>query len=275
MTAIAEHLDLALPGLPDALQGLRIAHITDLHIRRPRKRHWQIVDELTEIRPDLIFFTGDYIEDTGDEPAAIQVMQRMCEQLDPPLGMFGVFGNHDTQEVRRSFATLPIHWLNNDRFGFDNLPLELLGIDTAHVNKHHDSLALIERMSRHNGHPPVPHGAENVYELRSLRLLLCHVPDFLPTAADLEMDVMFSGHTHGGQMRLPGGRALINSSHLPLELSSGLLLHNHTVCAISRGLGEAVLPIRLFCRAQLPIYTLRNGARAGVHTHHVHNAFPW
>jgi predicted MPP superfamily phosphohydrolase len=86
---------------------------------------------------------------------------------------------------------------------------------------------------------------------------------------------MFSGHTHGGQCRLPTGRALINSTDLPLRLTSGLLRHKNTICLVSRGLGEVHMPLRAFCPPQLPVYTLRVGPMHGQFTHRIENVLPW
>ncbi len=265
---LAHHCDLPLPHLPRAMDGLRIAHVSDLHIARHRSRHRRIVETLVDHRPDMIIFTGDYITGPGDETVALEVMQQLTADLHPARGMFGVFGNHDSSQLRRAFASLPIRWLNDDVHRFADMPLEILGADTHFVSRSHDSLALVERMHNGNGHA---HRDED----RPVRLLLCHMPDYLPTAADLRVDLMFAGHTHGGQCRLPGARALMNSSALPLDLTSGLLRHRHTVCAITRGLGEVLLPMRFCCGPQLPIYRLRRGAQTGQHTHHVRNVLPW
>jgi predicted MPP superfamily phosphohydrolase len=265
---LTHHCDLPLPHLPQSMDGLSIAHVSDLHIARHRPRHRRIVQTLCDHRPDMVIFTGDYITRPGEEAVALDVMRRITADLRPPRGMFGVFGNHDSPPLRQAFAGLPIRWLNDDIHRFDDLPLEILGADTCFVNRSHDSLALVERMYR-NSDKPCDEDA------RPVRLLLCHMPNYLPTAADLRIDLMFAGHTHGGQCRLPGKRALMNSSDLPLDLTSGLLRHRHTICAVTRGLGEVLLPMRVCCGAQLPIYRLRRGAQAGQHTPHVRNVQPW
>ena len=95
------------------------------------------------------------------------------------------------------------------------------------------------------------------------------------TSADLGVHLMFSGHTHGGQCRLPGGRALMNCSSLPLHLTCGMLRHQDTVCIVSRGLGETRLRLRLFCPPHVPVVTLRRGPLPGRHTNAIENVRRW
>ena len=259
---IVEHVDLCLPGLPPALQGLTIAHGSDLHAHRHRRRYGRIAMELRQARPDLILFTGDHVTRWRPTNVAADVLAGICDALDPPMGIFGVHGNHDADKLRGELEAVPITWLNNACHRFKGRPLEILGADT-HFRGGHDSVALAEQAA--SAHRTAP----------TVRLLLCHVPTFLPTASDLAMDVMFAGHTHGGQIRLPGRRPLCNSTDLPLGLTSGVLRHRDTLCCVSRGLGEVLMPFRLFCRPQLPIYTLRSGTMRGQYSDDIINVLPW
>ena len=263
---IVESVDLHLPDLPPAAQGLRIAHLTDLHIHGNRRRHHRIADLLGQMQPDLIVFTGDYTTRWRPSGLTRTVLATLCDAFDPPLGMYGVYGNHDSEELRAELDTLPITWLDNAVHGIDDPPLDIWGVDT-HYRNGHDSVALADRI--------VAAGRSRGEDVRPVRLLLCHVPSFLPTASDLGADVMLAGHTHGGQIRLPGGRAMRNSTDLPLPLTSGLLRHRNTLCCTSRGLGEVLLPIRVFCPPQLPVYTLQRGPMPGACTDHIENVMPW
>lgn len=278
---LCHEITLALPDLPAELQGVRIAHVTDLHITRVRRHHSRIADALAGAEADLVALTGDYIDKPGQEAAGHRQLRHIVEAAAPALGFFGVFGNHDTAAFRKRVADLPVRWLFDEGMHLDGLPMEVWGVDTHHHHSTHDALAVARRIAAHNGHPrPAPRADDHVHdddahEPRTLRLMLCHMPTFMITAADLDMDLMLAGHTHGGQCRLPGARALINSCDLPLHLTSGVLRHRHTLCAVSRGLGETMLPLRIWCGSQLPIYTLRRGPRLGKHTDHVDNVMPW
>jgi len=105
--------------------------------------------------------------------------------------------------------------------------------------------------------------------------MLSHHPDALPTAADLGVDLMLAGHTHGGQCRLPTGRALANASRFPLAMTSGLLRHRDTLALVSRGLGETHLPMRVCCPRHVPLYTLRRRTTPGRSTPEITSVWQW
>ena len=99
--------------------GLRVLHLTDLHVRGPRPRHGRLLDELAACDADLVLLTGDYMTKAGDERAALPVLRRVVEALRPRLGLYGVFGNHDTPAFAEACrARLPrVRWLGNEAVG--------------------------------------------------------------------------------------------------------------------------------------------------------------
>lgn len=264
---LIQHVDLSLPRLPVQLEGVRIAHLTDIHIRHDRPRHGEIIDALEFAKPDLVFLTGDYMSWPGDEPASARVLERIITLAHAKLGVFGVFGNHDTPELHDACARLPIRWLDDEAVVMPEHHLELLGMNMHHRREPDGVATMIaldrERQKHASDHHP------------RLRLMLSHLPYTLPTAADMGVDLMFAGHTHGGQWRLPGANALVNSTDLPLRLTSGILRHRDTLCVVSRGLGEVRFDIRFFCPPHLPIYTMRRGAMLGGHTPEIMNLVRW
>lgn len=269
---------LTLPHLPAALQGLRLAHLTDLHFTRMDSSPGQRLLEslMAQLEVDLVLLTGDYMTNPGHEQAAEAAMRRLCDILQPRLGVYGVMGNHDTPELRRSLACLPVRWLHDQVHHLADLPLEIVGMRTLR-HTWPDSLAMLQhrrqeiqkQREKQQDNPPDAHRD------RPFRLMLCHHPTYLPVAADLGVDLMLSGHTHGGQCRLPGKRAIINSTDYPMRLTSGILRHRDTLGLVSRGLGEVHLPWRLFCPRQLPVYTLRQGPLIGQACSHIVNHEVW
>jgi predicted MPP superfamily phosphohydrolase len=265
-------VSLSLPGLPVSLEGLRIVHLSDLHIHRRRGRHRRIMATLEQLEVDLVVLTGDYITFPSHEAIGFDVMSEICGVLRAKHGVFGVFGNHDTHQLQQHFRELPVHWLQDACAQPDGMPLQILGFNAA-PKSFPDPVATLADIPDGQGEDnrkDTPDGHS-----RPLRILLSHFPTYLPTAADLGVDLMFSGHTHGGQCRLPGARALVNSTDLPRRLTSGILRHRDTLCIVSRGLGEMWLPLRLFCPPHIPVYTLRRGPLPGQSTEHIENVMPW
>ncbi|QDU71690.1 metallophosphoesterase [Mucisphaera calidilacus] len=248
---LLEATELAIPTLPDALEGIRIAHLTDLHIRRRRDRHTRIIDRLARVRLDLILYTGDYMSYPGDEEPAAEVMTDILSALKPRHGQFGVFGNHDTFDLARRLHDLPITWLNNRSVTLSHLNLEIFGLQGI-TPTGLDPVAVA--LDRDTDHQP------------AVRLGLVHNPSHAPAVADLKADLIFCGHTHGGQCRPHPSIALANSCDLPKALSTGILRHRNAQIAISRGLGEIALPLRTFCPPHIPVYTLRKRSIPGTTT---------
>lgn len=275
---LIEPIELTLPHLPRALEGLRIAHVSDLHVRRDGPAYQRLENQLASQRFDLLVFTGDYIDraERDQEPDARTVLERLARRARPRLGAFGVFGNHDTALLREQCLNNgeagPIRWLSNASHTLPERPIELLGLDML-KNEYTDSVALVlDRAAQtpcETLHPDLAH------DERPLRLMLVHTPDMLTLAADLGVDLLLAGHTHGGQCRLPTGHPVINACDLPLRLTSGLMRCRDTLAGVSRGVGWTGLIPRICCRPHVPVYTLRRGTLPGVHNEHMQNLRPW
>ncbi|MEM8781971.1 MAG: metallophosphoesterase [Planctomycetota bacterium] len=259
--------NLSLPRLPEPLAGLRIAHLTDPHVStseadglRPRFR--RMLAELGaehRRRPiDLLVFTGDYMSQEGEESAGLRFLREACAAVPLAHRTFGVFGNHDSDELidtclREGSEAPPVSWLPDRAVGLSlrGTTIRLLGLHTS-IARWPDAVRLARNLgsssTSHRDDPDPP-----------FTLMLCHFPRVLPTAADLGVDLVLSGHTHGGQICLPGRKPIKNSSSLPNRLTAGRQRHRDTLLCVSRGLGEMTLPFRVFAPRQLPIYTLTPG----------------
>ena len=161
---------------------------------------------------------------------------------------------------------MPVRWLSDEAVEVHGLPLQMVGMEFLDANlRTPDILELAAACGQ----------LDRTGTNGALRVVLCHYSEWLPTADDLGADLMFSGHTHGGQLRLPGGRALKNCCELPLHLTCGMLRHRDTVCVVSRGLGEARIRLRLFCPPHVPLITLQRGALPGDYTDGIDNVRKW
>lgn len=247
-----ETIDVMIPGLPSVLEGFRILHLTDLHVRRPRKRHEDVLEAVGGCEHDLLAITGDSMVEAGDEGAAADFLARLIRVARPKVAALGVWGNHDTIDLRERLRHLPIRWLDNSAWSPPGLPMTVLGVDCIrkeHLRPRGDLSAALREAATH-----LDGGTR-------FRLLLAHIPTWLPAASAAEIDLVLSGHTHAGQCRLPTGHILYNATPgWPLRFSSGLLRKGRTRCLISRGLGEVYVPgLRFFCKPQMPLVVLRRG----------------
>jgi predicted MPP superfamily phosphohydrolase len=174
---------------------------------------------------------------------------RALERLRAPLGVFAVLGNHDIEAgadlVTEALTGAGIHVLRNASVALGEGPVRLwiVGLDDTAGYWGDFSVAFA-------GVPP----DEPV-------ILLSHVPDVLPRAADLGVDLVLAGHTHGGQVQIPS----LGAPHAPVRLGpsyiSGPRKRRHTRLQISRGTGMTMYPIRLNCPPEIGLFTLRRIVR--------------
>lgn len=252
----AERVDLTLPGLPGCLESRSVLHLSDLHVRRYRPWFRRLIELVARERPDFCFLTGDYMTLPGDELPALDVMHDLIAVVQAPLGVFGCFGNHDTEAFKRMARQIPgIRWLEHEAAYLPDLGITLLGTSTpGDVMLVARRANAVEERARQSG-LNVPH--------KPYRILLGHEPSVLITAAEVGIEWMLGGHTHGGQVRLWFRYAPHNSSGLPGSLSSGILRCRDSICTISRGLGESYFDFRLMCPPQIPRYHLQRGPLPG------------
>ena len=238
--------ELPIAALPPQLEGLRIAQITDLHL----KPFWspvydQLIERVCQEAPDLILITGDFVDHKKNHLPALPFVRRMVGALSARLGCFGILGNHDGYALGPRLEGTGITLLDGRRhvIEMDGAQLELLGLP-GFLRKDTTRQILNTFPLKRFGVP---------------RLVLSHFPDLIRKAATLLPDVYFAGHTHGGQICLPGGYPIIRHDSLPRRLSKGIHRAANTWLVISRGLGFTGLPVRLFCPAEVIEIKLTRG----------------
>jgi len=252
---------IRIPGLPARFKGLRIAQITDLHSSF-------IVSEgllrsatrlIMEEKPDVICLTGDYV--TGEtkflsgsigkfDKKHIDKCASALEGLSAPMGIFGVLGNHDfwsgnpaVEAITEGLSRrLGVVWLRNRgvRLTKGGAGIDLLGVDDYWESSSSVDAAL-----------------KGVDE-DGVRILLSHNPD-INEQIELErlrIDLVISGHTHGGQIALP----LIGAPFMPSKFGqkylAGLVRDGDRQTYISRGVGHLLAPVRLNCPPEATVITL-------------------
>lgn len=231
-------------------QPLRVLHISDLHIERLTRREKKIIDKVKQLSPDLILFTGDvlnlsYLNDFTAQSDAISFFN----QLLAPLGVYGVTGSpavDDPAFFARLSKSTSLQWLNNESILLETPSglIKLLGVTCTH-NPDLDEKALSDLLN----HQQTQEEAINV--------LLYHSPDLSLNSSQLGVDLQLSGHTHGGQVRLPIFGALFTGSLYGKTFEAGRYLVNGMTLYISRGLGleGAIAPrVRFLCRPELILW---------------------
>jgi uncharacterized protein len=227
-------------GLPPALVGLRIGLLSDIHHGRfmPAEDVAAAAALLRSARPDLVLLAGDYV--TSGNRRLVLPCARALAPLDAPLGVFAVLGNHDPEPtVNGVFKAHGIQLLRDEH---TNIAAPGGGIVLGGLRYWTTKLEDVERIFRGT---------------RGFSILLAHDPRRLSQAAQLGIPLVLSGHTHGGQVVLPGLGAPA-ATRFPVV--AGLGRRGNATLFVSRGLGTVVLPLRLNCPPEVVVLTLQRQA---------------
>ncbi|MFG0329643.1 MAG: metallophosphoesterase [Phycisphaerales bacterium] len=263
---IGERIELSLPRWPEALDGAEILHLSDPHIRRYRPVFRRLIDAVSRLRPDFVCLTGDYITARGDERAGLRVLGDLFDALRPRFGVFASFGNHDTAAFKRMAprAFPQVNWLEQQAATRPDLGLTFMGTSTP--GDVFATTIAADEAERDAGAEP---GS-------TYRVLLAHEPNVVITAAEFDIEWTLAGHTHGGQIRAPWiPFAPHNYSDLPRAMSSGILRVRDSICTISRGVGDSLFDVRLFCPRQIATYVVRRGPLPGEPTRRLRRIRWW
>ena len=229
-------LDVA--GLPASLDGLRIAMLTDLH-------HSRLVgaDDISRAvqlalaeRPDLIVLGGDYV--TFGDRAFVGPVAELLAPLHAPHGVFAILGNHDDDKDMPAALTQKGFTVLKDqrtRIMLRGEPLEIAGI--RFWTRKPSELTRVLRSSK------------------DTVLLLAHDPRRLVEASQLNVPIVLSGHTHGGQVLLPGVGAVAKAARFPIL--AGIGRRENTSIFVSRGIGTVYVPVRFNCPPEVAMVTLK------------------
>jgi len=238
-----EHQPVVLNKLPPALNGFKIVQLSDLH-HSPFTGTEQIeraIEMANRLEPDIVALTGDYISHDRSYAAACA---EMVGRLRARYGVYAVLGNHDhwtdAALITDLFRAEGIHVLVNEglRFAHGDGSFWLAGVDDTMVGLEDLPLALAGSIDS------------------EMKLLLAHNPIILRRAARAGVDLVLSGHTHGGQV---AWRPEKNLSGRPRRrLLKGLGRRGQTQIYVTRGLGTVVLPIRYGCPPEVSLIELRN-----------------
>jgi hypothetical protein len=242
-----------LARLPKTFDGFRIAQLSDIHIGPFTTADYihRCVAITNGLKPDLIVLTGDYI---AWDPSAAREVVRELAGLRAPQGVFGCQGNHEEESntedlVADLFAEQGIHVLRQQRVPIQlaSEAVNLMGIDGPRGETDAEWMRDLSRRL-HKG--LVMPGTVNI--------LLAHEPSVavLDRSAELGIDLILAGHTHGGQLALEAVRRELNLSRLIYRYTNGWYQNRGTMLYVNRGIGITGFPIRLGARPEITIFEL-------------------
>ena len=237
------HNVVRLSRLPAAFNGFSILHLSDLHCDVSGPAMSRVAELLGRVSYDVCVMTGDYRGQTfGPYEACLRQVAALRSTIRGPV--YGILGNHDSIWMLPRLEEMDIRMLMNESIAIerDNARLHLAGIDDAHFYRTDN----MEKAAEH-----IPHD--------ECSILLSHTPEIYRQAAHAGFDLMLSGHTHGGQICLPGGVPLTLASVLPRRLGAGPWHHQGMLGYTSVGAGTALVPVRFNCPPEIALHRLERG----------------
>lgn len=243
-------LTIISENLPEDFAGYRIAHVSDLHNAEFGKDNIRLLSLIRDSAPDIIVVTGDIIDSRHTD---VQIARNFINNAANIAPVYYVTGNHDSrvsEENRIDGIQL-------------NANVTILHNEDAFLNKGDSKIQLIgvddpDYMSASSYGDAYLYYELEKYDNEHFKILLSHRPEYFEAYVNNNMDVVFSGHAHGGQFRFPyvGGLFAPHQGLFP-EYDSGMYSENGTNLVVSRGLGNSIFPFRINNPPEIIIVTLK------------------
>lgn len=242
-----KRLEVTLPRLPPEFDAYTLVQISDLHLEAwlGRARLEKIIQRVNALQPDMVVITGDFVSHRWDGQIA-EDLRSTLSQLAPRDGSLAIFGNHDhkvnTHYIDEVLAACGIQNISNDVYWLERGKAQLFiaGVDSVSRQKYR-----LEKVLEKT--PP-----------QGIPILLVHEPDFADKTATTGLfDLQLSGHTHGGQIKIPFWGALKlprNGKKYP----DGLYRIHDMLLYTNRGVGMGSWPYRFYCRPEITVFTLKS-----------------
>lgn len=241
--------------IPQGFEGFRIAQVSDLHNAEFGEGNEKLIQLLSQTDPDIIVLTGDLIDSRHTDIEIALDFARQAIKLAP---VYYVSGNHEArvreyEDLKMGLAEAGVVILENQNVQItrEGESITLMGIDDPSFQEDYlfgDSESVARQAID---------DLQN--ESEGYTILLSHRPELFDLYVDTGMDLVFSGHAHGGQFRLPfvGGLVAPNQGFFP-KFDEGRFTEENTTMIVSRGVGNSIIPIRFNNRPEIVLVTLRN-----------------
>ncbi len=232
----------AFERLPEGFDGFRILWISDLHFDRIDGLAERVLELTADLERDMTVLGGDFCFDHHLTDKAIERAERLSGMLLEKSPVYAIFGNHDYSPLAEVLRRVGVVLLLNENavIDRDGQRIRLIGVDDCHYFMAHD---LELAMQGVNG--------------QEFKILLAHSPELYAQAAAKGIDLYLTGHTHGGQICLPGGRAVVYSAAAPRKCIRGVWRHERMLGYTSSGAGASGVPVRFNCPGEVALLTLR------------------
>lgn len=236
------HNNITLPGLPSNLDGFRLLHLSDSHLDMHEDIPHALIEAVRQVDYDICVWTGDFRNKTyGPYDAALTAIERVRTHL---MGsVYAVLGNHDSIRMVPAMEQLGIRLLLNENIKIEHngAVLYLAGIDDPHYYR-------TDNFEK---------AAQNIPE-NAVSILLAHSPEIYQQCAFADFNLMFCGHTHGGQICLPGGRPITLNARCPRYVGSGNWRYQQLQGYTSSGSGTSVVDARFNCSPEITVHQLHS-----------------
>ncbi len=240
-------ITLSFEDLPPAFHGFKILHISDLHIDAIEGMADILVEKIKPLRFDLCVITGDFRRDTtGGFRHILPAMKKLLSSMQPSCGVLAVTGNHDTFRMVDVLEPEGMRFLVNEtvRIEKEGQFLRITGVD--------DTYYFYTDMALH----ALEEGGSG------FSIALSHTSELSDVAADNGYRLYLCGHTHGGQICLPGGIPVISHQKGKRERVNGLWKQNGMTGYTSPGAGVSGIPLRFNCPPEITLFELSSGDKA-------------
>ncbi|MBW2368868.1 MAG: metallophosphoesterase, partial [Deltaproteobacteria bacterium] len=237
-----KEISLNLPKFPESLSPYKILLVTDLHIDGIDGLTETLIELVRPLQVDLCLLGGDYrMEMYGDFSSANEKLAQFIRHVRATDGIYGILGNHDCIEIAPDLEDAGLHMLINDvvRIEKNGSVLNIAGVDDPHYYKCHNLSTACEKV-----------------EPTDFSVLLAHSPEIIHDLNGFPIDLCLCGHTHGGQIRLPGIGPVFTHCKTKRAFTSGLWQYNGVTGYTSTGAGSSGIPVRFNCPPEIVLLTL-------------------
>lgn len=245
---------IASNKIPNEFNNYKIIQISDFHNNTSSKLTKKLIAEIKNQKPNIIVITGDLIDSTKTN---VDIAIDMIKEIIEIAPVYYVTGNHEARtneydNLKSQMIELGVKILENEaqEIQLNNSTINILGINDPSFNKERDIL----------DSEIVKSNMENIqYNEDNFTILLSHRPEVFKIYVEKNIDLVFTGHAHGGQIRLPfiGGIIAPNQGTFP-EYTDGIYREKDTTMVVSRGIGNSIIPFRVNNRPELVIVELIN-----------------